>query len=43
MKVVLQVTTADGWDEAIDAGDWLDGELLAIGTSPSGGIVRLSG
>ena len=41
--MVLQVTTANGWDEANDAGDWLEGELLAIGTSPSGGIARLSG
>ena len=29
---------ADGWDEAIDAEDWLEGELLAIGTPASGGL-----
>ena len=39
--VVLEVATANGWDEAIDATDWLAGELLAIGTSPSGGIARV--
>ena len=35
--VELQVVTGNGWDEAIDAADWQDGDLLAIGTSPSGG------
>ena len=31
--VVLQVATAgNGWDEALDAADWQDGDLLAIGT-----------
>jgi nucleotide-binding universal stress UspA family protein len=39
--VVLQVATGNGWDQALDAADWQDGELLAIGTSPSGGIARV--
>ncbi len=30
--VVLQVATGNGWDEALDAADWQDGDLLAIGT-----------
>ena len=39
--VDLQVVTGNGWAQAIDAADWEDGELLAVGTSPSGGIVRV--
>lgn len=39
--VVLQVATGNGWDQAIDAADWEDGELLALGTKPSGGIARV--
>jgi nucleotide-binding universal stress UspA family protein len=39
--VVLQVVTGNGWDQALDAADWLDGELLALGTSPRGGIARV--
>jgi nucleotide-binding universal stress UspA family protein len=38
---VLEVTTGYAWDEAIDAADWQDGELLALGTRPRGGIVRV--
>ena len=34
--VTLQVATGNGWDEAIDNADWLDGELLALGTKQSG-------
>ena len=34
--VALQVVTGNGWDQALDATDWLDGELLALGTSPHG-------
>ena len=31
--VVLQVaTTGNGWDEALVAADWKDGDLLAVGT-----------
>jgi nucleotide-binding universal stress UspA family protein len=39
--VALQVVTGNGWDEALDAVDWQEGELLALGTSPSGGIARV--
>jgi nucleotide-binding universal stress UspA family protein len=39
--VVLQVVTGNGWDQALDAVDWQEGELLAIGTSPSTGIARV--
>ena len=39
--VELQVVAGNGWDQALDNADWLDGELLALGTSPSGGIVRV--
>jgi nucleotide-binding universal stress UspA family protein len=39
--VVLQVVTGNGWDQALDAADWQDGDLLAIGTSPAGGIARV--
>jgi nucleotide-binding universal stress UspA family protein len=31
--VELQVITGNGWDEALDATDWDDGELLALGTT----------
>jgi nucleotide-binding universal stress UspA family protein len=39
--VELQVVTGNGWDQALDAADWEDGELLAIGTSPQGAIARV--
>ncbi|PND57632.1 universal stress protein [Mycobacterium sp. ENV421] len=39
--VDLQVATGNGWDDALDAVDWQDGDLLAIGTSPVGGIARV--
>ena len=39
--VELQVVTGNGWDQALDAADWQDGDLLAIGTSPVGGIARV--
>ena len=39
--VVLQVVTGNEWGEALDAAEWEDGELLALGTSPSGGITRV--
>ncbi|WP_319456801.1 MULTISPECIES: universal stress protein [unclassified Mycobacterium] len=39
--VVLQVVTGNGWDQALDAAEWLDGELLALGTSPQGAIARV--
>jgi len=37
----LDVVTGNGWDEAIDNADWVDGELMALGTKPSGGIARV--
>jgi nucleotide-binding universal stress UspA family protein len=39
--VELQVVTGNGWDEALDDADWQEGDLLAIGTSPAGGIARV--
>ena len=39
--VTRQVVTGNGWDQALDAADWEDGELLAIGTSPQGAIARV--
>ena len=30
--VALQVVTGNGWDQALDAAEWEDGELLALGT-----------
>ena len=39
--VVLQVVTGNDWGEALDAVEWDDGELLALGTSPRGGIARV--
>jgi nucleotide-binding universal stress UspA family protein len=39
--VELQVVSGNGWDDALDAADWQDGEVLAIGTSPAGGIARV--
>jgi nucleotide-binding universal stress UspA family protein len=37
-QVELLVVTGNGWDEALDAVDWIDGEILALGTSPRGGL-----
>lgn len=39
--VELQVVTGNGWDQALDAAEWDDGELLALGTSPQGAIARV--
>jgi nucleotide-binding universal stress UspA family protein len=39
--VELQVVTGNGWDDALDDADWQDGDLLAIGTSPVGGLARV--
>ncbi|BBX09794.1 universal stress protein [Mycolicibacterium aichiense] len=39
--VKVEVATGNGWDDALDAVDWQDGDLLAIGTSPVGGIARV--
>jgi nucleotide-binding universal stress UspA family protein len=39
--VTLQVAMGNGWDQALDAAEWLDGEILAIGTKPSSGLARV--
>lgn len=39
--VALQVAVGKGWDQALDAAEWDDGDLLAIGTSPQGAIARV--
>lgn len=39
--VELQVVTGNGWDQALDAIEWSDGDILALGTSPKGGIARV--
>ncbi|WP_319445650.1 MULTISPECIES: universal stress protein [unclassified Mycobacterium] len=39
--VELQVVTGNGWDQALDAAEWEDGELLALGTSPQGAVARV--
>ncbi len=38
---VLQVVSGNGWDQALDAAEWQDGEVLALGTSPRGDIARV--
>jgi nucleotide-binding universal stress UspA family protein len=35
------VVSGNGWDQALDAADWQDGEILALGTSPRGEIARV--
>jgi len=39
--VALQVVSGNGWDQALDAAEWQDGEVLALGTSPRGDITRV--
>lgn len=39
--VELKVVTGNGWDQALDAVEWGDGELLALGTEPRGSIARV--
>jgi nucleotide-binding universal stress UspA family protein len=39
--VALQVVSGNGWDQALDAAEWDDGEILALGTSPRGDITRV--
>jgi nucleotide-binding universal stress UspA family protein len=39
--VSLQVVTGNGWDQALDAAEWIDGELLALGTSPQSALARV--
>ncbi|MGV0678880.1 universal stress protein [Mycolicibacterium fortuitum] len=40
-EVDLQVVTGNDWSDALDAVDWLEGEILAIGTSPGGAVARV--
>ena len=40
--VALQVITGNGWDEALDATEWDDGELLMLGTTSRRGIKGVS-
>lgn len=39
----VQVAVASGsaWDEALDSIDWIEGEVLAMGTTPSGAVARV--
>lgn len=37
----LAVVSGNGWDQALDDAEWLDGEILALGTSPRGDIARV--
>ena len=37
----LAVVSGNGWDQALDDADWIDGEILALGTSPRGDIARV--
>lgn len=39
--VALQVVTGNDWGAALEAADWADGEILALGTSPRGDIARV--
>ncbi len=39
--VALEVVSGNGWDQALDAADWIDGEILALGTSRRTDIARV--
>ncbi|WP_205873699.1 universal stress protein [Mycobacterium camsae] len=39
--VVLRVITGHSWLEALHRADWVDGEILALGTSPGGEFRRV--
>lgn len=39
--VVLRVITGHSWLEALHRADWVDGEILTLGTSPGGEIRRV--
>lgn len=39
--VDLQLATGNDWREALDGIDWLEGEILAIGTTPGGAVARV--
>lgn len=40
-EVALAVVSGNGWDQALDDADWIDGEILALGTSPRGDVARV--
>lgn len=40
-SVLLQVVSGNDWGEALDDAEWLDGEILALGTAPRGDIARV--
>lgn len=40
-EVTLAVVSGNGWDQALDDADWIDGEILALGTSPRGDVARV--
>ncbi len=40
-EVELAVVSGNGWDQALDDADWIDGEVLALGTSPRGDVARV--
>lgn len=40
-EVDLAVVSGNGWDQALDDADWIDGEILALGSSPRGDIARV--
>jgi nucleotide-binding universal stress UspA family protein len=35
------VSAGNGWDQAMDATEWLDGELLALGTAERQGLAKV--
>lgn len=39
--VALQVVTGHSWMEALHKADWVDGEILALGSSPRGDLRRV--
>jgi nucleotide-binding universal stress UspA family protein len=40
-EVELAVVSGNGWDQALDDAEWIDGEVLALGTSPRGEVARV--
>lgn len=39
--VDLSVVSGNGWDEALDAADWQEGEILALGSAARGDVARV--
>lgn len=37
----LRVVTGDSWDDALDNADWLDGEILVLGSRPHSELARV--